>query len=68
MIPLFRHLSYLVRQLHKTLRYHHLSPLCQTLPQPTPFTLQSQIEVDPLPAMVVVLTLEDAHAHMDRLE
>ncbi|RVW63898.1 hypothetical protein CK203_055699 [Vitis vinifera] len=30
--------------------------------------LESQIEVAPLPTMVVVLTLEDAHARMDRLE
>ena len=42
--------------------------LGQTVPQPTPFTLQSQTEVAPLPVMVVVLTSEDAHTRMDRLE
>ena len=42
--------------------------LGQTVPQPTPFTLQSQTEVAPSPAMVVVPTSEDAHAHMDRFE
>ena len=43
-------------------------PLGQTVPQPTPFTLQSQTEVTPPPAMVVVPTSEDTHARMDRLE
>ncbi|RVW41823.1 hypothetical protein CK203_108409 [Vitis vinifera] len=38
------------------------------VPQPTPFTLQSQTEVAPLPVMVVVPTSEDAHTRMDRLE
>ena len=42
--------------------------LGQTVPQPTPFTLQSQTEVAPPPAMVAVPTSEDAHAHMDRFE
>ncbi|RVW12756.1 hypothetical protein CK203_108644 [Vitis vinifera] len=32
-------------------------PLGQTVPQPTPFTLQSQTEVTPPPAMVVVSDL-----------
>ena len=45
-----------------------LSPLGQTVPLPTPFTLQSQTEVAPLPTMVVVPTSEDAHACMDKLE
>ena len=43
-------------------------PLGQTLPQPTPFTLQSQIEVASPPAMVVVSIPEHGHARMDRLE
>ncbi|RVW25047.1 hypothetical protein CK203_114046 [Vitis vinifera] len=43
-------------------------PLGQTVPQPTPFTLQSQTEVTPPPAMVVVPTSEDTYARMDRLE
>ena len=43
-------------------------PLGQTVPQPTPFTLQSQTEVTPPPAMVAVPTSEDTHARMDRLE
>ncbi|RVW61057.1 hypothetical protein CK203_045852 [Vitis vinifera] len=38
------------------------------VPQPTPFTLQSETEVAPLPVMVVVPTSEDAHTRMDRLE
>ncbi|RVW18047.1 hypothetical protein CK203_113339 [Vitis vinifera] len=38
------------------------------VPQPTPFTLQSQTEVTPPPAMVVVPTSEDTYARMDRLE
>ena len=42
--------------------------LGQTVPQPTPFSLQSQTEVAPPPAMVAVPTSEDAHARMDRLE
>ena len=44
------------------------SPLSQTVPQSTPLTLQSQTEVAPPSAMVVVPTLDDAHARMDRLE
>ncbi|RVW58515.1 hypothetical protein CK203_110375 [Vitis vinifera] len=49
---------------------HQIPPpplLGQTVPQPTPFTLQSQTEVAPPPAMVAVPTSEDAHAHMDRM-
>ncbi|RVW91589.1 hypothetical protein CK203_024289 [Vitis vinifera] len=38
-------------------------PLGQTVPQPTPFTLQSQTEVTPPPAMVVVPTSEDTMHH-----
>ena len=44
------------------------SLLGHTVPQPTPFTLQIQTEVAPPPAMVVVLTSEDAHARIDKLE
>ncbi|KAL6332858.1 hypothetical protein AAG906_017123 [Vitis piasezkii] len=51
----------------ETLRYHHLPHLIEAVPHLTPFTLQSQIEVAPPPAMVVVPTSEDAHAHMDRI-
>ena len=43
-------------------------PFVQTIPQPTPFILQSQTEIAPPPAMVVILTSKDAHAHMDKLE
>ncbi|KAL6347695.1 hypothetical protein AAG906_026224 [Vitis piasezkii] len=45
-----------------------IPPPLPPIPQPTPFTLQSQIEVAPPPAMVVVPTSEDTHARMDRLE
>ena len=67
-IPLSHHLFCLVKQLNRTLRYHHLPPLGQIVPQPTPFILQSQTEIAPPPTMVVVSTSEDAHAHMDKLE
>ena len=45
------------------------SPLLgQTVPQLTPFTLQSQTEVAPPRTMMVVPTSEDVHVRMDRLE
>ena len=43
-------------------------PFGHTVAKPRPFTLQSQTEVTPSPAMVVVSTSKDAHASMDRLE
>ena len=43
-------------------------PHSQPAPQTVPFTLHSQTEVAPLPAIVPTPISEDPHARMDRLE
>ena len=43
-------------------------PPNQLAPQVIPFTLHSQIEIAPPPITLPILTSEDLHTHMDRLE
>ncbi|RVW62095.1 hypothetical protein CK203_058926 [Vitis vinifera] len=49
-------------------QYHTPPPHSQPAPQTVPFTLHSQTEVTPPPAIVPTPISEDPHAHMDRLE